>query len=91
VGTAYDDDLSYEFDEFIVWRDAAGAFLWASDSGCSCPAPFEDVTLQDLGKGTAAHAHAALDKWAGSDPAKLSSMAELHLAISQDRTRMMTS
>lgn len=36
-------DLSYEFDMLGVWRDdATGRLGWASDSGCSCPSPFED-------------------------------------------------
>lgn len=35
---------SYEFDITAVWvkKDAPGKFYWASDSGCSCPSPFED-------------------------------------------------
>lgn len=83
VGEAYDDDLGYEFDEFIVWRDAEGNFRWASDAGCSCPTPFEDVTLAGMGKGSAAEAHAALDEWAGTNKSKAVSAAELHLKISQ--------
>ena len=83
VGVAYDDDLSYEFDEFIVWRDAEGSLRWASDAGCSCPIPFEDVTLADMGKGDAAAAHAALDELAGTSKSKAVSTAELHLKISQ--------
>lgn len=33
----------YEFDITAVWvlKDAPGKFYWASDSGCSCPSPFE--------------------------------------------------
>lgn len=34
-------DLSYEFDMFVVWKKD-DVYYWASDSGCSCPAPFED-------------------------------------------------
>lgn len=43
-------DLSYEFDMVIVWRDTVSKkYYWASDSGCSCPVPFEDIhRLGDL-------------------------------------------
>lgn len=37
---------SWEFDILALWKDAAGTLYWASDSGCSCPTPFE--TFQDL-------------------------------------------
>lgn len=37
------DDLFYEFDMTVVFRDLrTGLFYVASDSGCSCPMPFED-------------------------------------------------
>lgn len=33
----------YSFDIFAVWRDPkSGKFYTATDSGCSCPTPFED-------------------------------------------------
>lgn len=81
VGTAYDDSLSYEFDEFIVWRDTGGSLRWASDSGCSCPEPFGDVTLDDTGHGTVAEAHAALREWADGTPGKQASAADLLLKL----------
>lgn len=37
-------DLSepcYSFDKLAVWRDDEGFYL-ATDSGCSCPSPFEN-------------------------------------------------
>ena len=35
----------YDFDMTIVWkRISDGALFWASDSGCSCPSPFEDYS-----------------------------------------------
>lgn len=45
-----DGSLSYEFNMFIVWRRTSdGALFYASDSGCSCPSPFEDVSgIDDL-------------------------------------------
>lgn len=43
---------SYDFDMTIVWQDADGKLYWASDSGCSCPTPFEDFqSLEDLETG----------------------------------------
>lgn len=40
----------YSFSIVCVWKDnSSGKFYWASDSGCSCPTPFEDYTrLSDL-------------------------------------------
>lgn len=37
---------SYEFDITAVFTkdDEPGKFYWASDSGCSCPSPFENFT-----------------------------------------------
>lgn len=51
--TTLDDySLSYEFDMFVVWKSIDGdALYYASDSGCSCPSPFEDYTsVSDLNK-----------------------------------------
>ncbi len=40
---AYEPD--YSFDMLVVWRETATGKLWAAtDSGCSCPTPFEDHT-----------------------------------------------
>lgn len=83
VGTAYEDGLCYEFDLFIVWRDASGGLRWASDSGCSCPTPFEDITLDDTAQGTVAEAHAALREWAGNTPGKQASATELHRTLAE--------
>lgn len=41
-------DKCYQFDKRIVWRNQAGELLTARDSGCSCPSPFEDISLSDL-------------------------------------------
>lgn len=39
---------SYEFDKFVVWRKADGSTWYCTDSGCSCPSPFEDEGINDL-------------------------------------------
>lgn len=39
---------SWEFDMTEVYRRKDGALFRASDSGCSCPSPFEDTTEADL-------------------------------------------
>jgi hypothetical protein len=35
-------DMDYQFDLRVVWQDEKGRLYTARDSGCSCPAPFED-------------------------------------------------
>lgn len=37
-----DFGCSYDFDMHVIWKDAAGVHYYATDSGCSCPSPFED-------------------------------------------------
>ena len=37
----------YEFDTRVVWKDTSGKLYTARDSGCSCPIPFEEVTLEE--------------------------------------------
>lgn len=42
-------DGNYVFDLTTVWkRESDGRFVYAEDSGCSCPAPFEDTGIEDL-------------------------------------------
>ncbi len=38
----------YEFDLTVVWQRGDGRFLYGEDTGCSCPAPFEDHTVDSL-------------------------------------------
>jgi len=38
----------YSFDLTVVWKTADGKFLYAEDSGCSCPSPFDETALVDL-------------------------------------------
>jgi hypothetical protein len=49
IGSLGDPNACYSFDDLIVWRHDSGVIFWATDSGCSCPSPFEDVkSLRDL-------------------------------------------
>lgn len=37
----------YSFNIFVVWyREENRNYYWASDSGCSCPSPFEDYAAR---------------------------------------------
>lgn len=39
---------SYEFNMTVVWQDpVTGQLFYASDSGCSCPSPYENYTSRD--------------------------------------------
>lgn len=49
VGEVEWSDGSYIFDKTVVWRKRDSlCFYLGSDSGCSCPSPFEDIGLDDL-------------------------------------------
>lgn len=38
-----EEGLSYEFNTFLIVQDiATGRVFYATDSGCSCPTPFEE-------------------------------------------------
>lgn len=39
---------SYEFDMLVIWKRTDGSFVYATDSGCSCPSPFESTMESDL-------------------------------------------
>lgn len=41
-------DGNYVFDLTVVWQGEDGRFWRGDDSGCSCPAPFEDTDVSDL-------------------------------------------
>ena len=48
VGEFDISEPDYSFDIFAVWRDPiTGDFYTATDSGCSCPSPFEDISSRD--------------------------------------------
>lgn len=44
-----DDHASYSFNDLIIWRRKEdGKLLYQTDSGCSCPMPFENIGIDDL-------------------------------------------
>lgn len=47
IGTIEWREADYEFDMTIVLKKKRGEYYLACDSGCSCPAPFEDFTSMD--------------------------------------------
>ena len=91
LGTIEWDDYDYEFNMTLVAKDADGKLYWGSDSGCSCPSPFEDFcSLADLTTGTAeeldahldellAHRLARIDQYSDHDPS--GDVAELKLKV----------
>lgn len=60
-----DDSLSYEFDIIAFWVTEDGKIYTASDSGCSCPTPFEDFdSLESLERvGSLEQAEAVFTAW----------------------------
>lgn len=44
ITTADEPGLSWEFNTFLLLKDSDGNFYCVSDSGCSCPIPFEGTT-----------------------------------------------
>lgn len=65
IGEVEWDDESYQFNFTVVWQSLTdpAVFYWATDSGCSCPAPFEDFTgldYEEVHTGTKAEAIAAI-------------------------------
>lgn len=54
--TAFGDvDFSsgcYEFDRLVVWTDQDGQYVYAEDSGCSCPEPFGSIDMRTVTRAT---------------------------------------
>lgn len=49
VGSFDFAEEDYSFDMCVVWKEARGKYWIGTDSGCSCPSPFEDVRdMNDL-------------------------------------------
>ncbi|WP_446685446.1 DUF7574 domain-containing protein [Glycomyces mayteni] len=61
VGEVEWSEPCWSFDLTAVWKDADGVFYWGSDSGCSCPTPFEGIRSKDeLSRGSFFQCAAAL-------------------------------
>lgn len=44
-------ESNYDFDQSAVFRNTeTGELFYATDTGCSCPSPFEDIRESDLTK-----------------------------------------
>ncbi len=64
-------NLSYEYNTLCFWATKDGRIYSASDSGCSCPTPFEnytgqtlDAVLQQLERvGTISQAESIFNSW----------------------------
>lgn len=41
------DHERYEFNMTQVWKEKRGRYYVASDRGCSCPSPFENIVYTD--------------------------------------------
>jgi hypothetical protein len=68
TGFASKSGLFYEFSDFVVLLHG-GTYYWSSDSGCSCPSPFESHQFpDDFGSGNAVQALNALDEWSQGTP-----------------------
>lgn len=51
VGSIEWSEPDWSFDMTVVWKGGVGEYYFASDSGCSCPSPFEDFTSVDMLEG----------------------------------------
>lgn len=58
---------SYSFDLIRFWvRKDTGQILYATDSGCSCPSPFEDTEVRELSEVELSGVELAVtSRWAG--------------------------
>jgi hypothetical protein len=54
---------SYDFDMWMLWRDAHGTYWWAEDEGCSCPEPFAGKDLTNMPSGSLRDALTDLKAW----------------------------
>lgn len=78
LGTVDLSEPDYSFDLLAVWKGKKGYYL-ATDSGCSCPTPFENYdSLEDLtGPLTASQAQEeSKNLWNGYDPKSFRALME---------------
>jgi len=62
IGTVEDPEACWTFKTLVVWTDGK-RLLWATDSGCSCPTPFDDVEPIPA---TKPEIYRAIDAWVDS-------------------------
>lgn len=77
------EEPDWDFDMFMVWRRVAdGALLYATDSGCSCPSPFENTSVNDLIEiGTYDEFSIALNEWVSTKSRSCTGVTELRAAV----------
>jgi hypothetical protein len=42
LDTVYLSEPDYSFDMLAIWKNESGQYFLGTDSGCSCPSPFEN-------------------------------------------------
>lgn len=53
IGDVSLDNEPYQFEDLRIYvRRQDGMIMWATDSGCSCPVPFENHKVKDLKEST---------------------------------------
>lgn len=84
--------LSYEYNTLIVLRhDATGRLFHTTDSGCSCPTPFEfdhfnspdDHSLKEITKETLVNFKVVINAFPVSDTERYSALSKVISALSQ--------
>ena len=63
VTEGVDPSADYSFDMFVVWTDGKRLF-YDTDSGCSCPTPFDESEPIEASKPAI---YRAIDEWTGSE------------------------
>lgn len=52
VGEIDRSDRCYCYDTLVVWKKQDGTIVYDRDSGCSCPCPFENSSLETVSTAT---------------------------------------
>lgn len=64
-----DDNASYSFDDFVIFKNKDGKLFYLQDSGCSCPTPFDGMGIDDLTEiNDINQLEIAIDEYRGDDP-----------------------
>ena len=72
---------AWEFDMFAIWTNGRSLF-WATDSGCSCPIPFEDHnSVEDLTRATYKELVSAINSWGSNSWSYGRSVVEARMAL----------